>query len=388
MHRTELYFDEHRLGIVATSARLPQSEAYMTSQLDTIARRARPSSALIICCLVAISSLNLAWEHQVILTQMVKVNEYYEFAARAPFIYRILPAFICRLVFLGRANAATGLPVPLDSYYSVFQLALDAICLATAFVFMARITRQLNPDLPNAINVSVAGAAALMIVVFGYFMVPNNAYFYPYDFPDLCIAAMVFFLCITAGRTAEILLPAAVYVATLNKETAAFYTGLYLIVAIQRHSNWKRVAIVLLACVAAAILARATILFWLRRHGLDSVASGSQAEVHLSYTIQQIKNPLFLFSLMNICSYLYLPVWAMRKRFDRTDWLILALILGWLIIVATFGIVRQLRLYVPASLLLFVIIARHLSATIATLEPRFAPALARLRGDVSPGGRA
>jgi hypothetical protein len=227
-----------------------------------------------------------------------------------------------------------------------------------------------------------------MIVVFGYFMVPNNAYFYPYDFPDLCIAAIVFFLCITAGRTAEILLPVAVYVATLNKETAAFYTGLYLIVAIQRHSNWKRVAIVLLACVAAAILARATILFWLRRHGLDSVASGSQAEVHLSYTIQQIKNPLFLFSLMNICSYLYLPVWAMRKRFDRTDWLILALILGWMIIVATFGIVRQLRLYVPASLLLFVIIARHLSATIATLEPRFAPALARLRGDVTPNGRA
>jgi hypothetical protein len=289
-------------------------------------------------------------------------------------------------VILGHANAATGLPEPLDSYYSVFQLALDAICLSVAFVFMTKIAKRLNPALPNAVNELVAGTTALLIVVFGYFMVPNNAYFYPYDFPDLCIAAICFYLCITAGRAAELLLPAAIYVATLNKETAAFYTGLYLIVAIERHRNWKRISVVLLACIAAAILARVTILLWLRHHGLDSAASGSQAEVHVADTIRQIRNPLFLFALLNICSYLYIPVWAIRRVLDRTDWLILLMIVAWVAIVATFGIVRQLRLYVPASLLLFVINARHLSEIVAQSEPRFALALRRLRGDVSAGG--
>ena len=85
-----------------------------------------------------------------------------------------------------------------------------------------------------------------------------------------------------------------------------------------------------------------------------------------------MRNPLLLFTLLNICSYLYVPVWAIRKRLDRTDLLILAMVVAWIIIMALVGIFRQLRLYVPASLLLFVILSRHLSEMVNASIPSLA----------------
>jgi hypothetical protein len=342
---------------------------------EIIAKGLKPITLAVLGVLVVTASLNLAWEHQVILTPMVKLADYYDFAERAPLMYRILPALLRHLVLWGRPNVATGLNEPLESYDSIFQLILDTISLVIAFVFMAKIARQLNPQVPVAIIFSFAGAAILMIVVFGYFMVPNKAFFYPYDFPDLCIATIIFYICIQGGTAAEILLPATVFVATLNKETAVFYSGLYLVFSIERHRNWKRVTIVLFASAAAFILARTTVLLLIRKLGQGSTVGGPQFETQIAYTLQQFRNPLFLFALLNICSYLYLPVWAIRKRLDRTDMLILAMVVLWIIIMSMVGIFRQLRLFVPASVFLFVILARHLTETLRAFVPGVARAL-------------
>jgi len=69
---------------------------------------------------------------------------------------------------------------------------------------------------------------------------------------------------------------------------------------------------------------------------------------------------LFVFSILNICSYLYVAIYVLRKRLDRTDVLILLMIGGWVAIMSTVGVIRELRIFVPASLMMFVIIARHL----------------------------
>jgi len=341
------------------------------------------ANLVLLVVLVATISLNLAWEHQVILTPMVKLTDYYDFAARAPLGYRILPALLCRLLSWGHSNFATGLNEPLDSYYSIFQLVIDTISLFVGFVFIAKIARQLNPRLSSTIILPFAGAAALMIVVFGYFMVPNKAFFYPYDFPDLCIATIIFYLCIRGGNAVEIALPAAVFVATLNKETAVFYSGLYLVFSIERHRDWKRVAFVLVASAAAFVLARATVLLLVRKLGPGVATSGPQFEIQFGYTMQQFRNPLFVFALLNICSYLYLPVWAIRKRLDRTDMFILAMVLAWVIIMSMVGIFRQLRLFVPASVMLFLIIARHLSEVMGAVVPR----IARSFDELPAGGK-
>jgi hypothetical protein len=64
--------------------------------------------------------------------------------------------------------------------------------------------------------------------------------------------------------------------------------------------------------------------------------------------------------MLNVCSYLYIPVFLLRRKLDRTDFLILLMIAGWTAIMSVVGIVRELRIFVPASLMMFVIMARHL----------------------------
>jgi hypothetical protein len=141
---------------------------------------------------------------------------------------------------------------------------------------------------------------------------------------------------------------------------------------------------VLFASAAAFILARATVLVLLRKLGWSATTGGPQFESQLAYTLGQFGNPLFFFALLNICSYLYLPVWAIRKRLDRTDMLILAMVVVWILIMSVVGIFRQLRLFVPASVFLYVIIARHLSEVLAGFVPKVAKAVGEAPPDAQP----
>lgn len=84
---------------------------------------------IILWCLIAIISINLAWAHQTILIKMVDIINYYNFNVEPPFSYRILPAIIYRAIFFGNGEIKLGLNEPLSSSYQVFQLILDSVSL-------------------------------------------------------------------------------------------------------------------------------------------------------------------------------------------------------------------------------------------------------------------
>jgi hypothetical protein len=310
---------------------------------------------------------NLAWEHQTILIQLVGTADYYQLTVREPFRFRILPALLYRASMLGAAPVTTGMNPPFDTSYDVFQLALDTVSLVFSFVFLRRIATSLNPRIPNGLVTLYSAAIGLLIVVFGFFMVPNRALFYPYDFPDLCLAALIALLCVRLQGRDAWLLPVVVFVASMNKETAAFYSGLYLAMRIGDSKERLRAAMVVGACVVAALAARLTVI-WIASHlAAPAGADSAQYELHLGYTLAQFRNPLFVFAMVGICSYLYIPIFLMRRRFDTVDICILLLVSAWIVIMSAVGIVRELRVFVPASLLLFVIITRHLPELFAML---------------------
>jgi len=330
----------------------------------------------ILAVLVAVVALNLGWAHQTLLIPELDLTEYYHFGAREPLVYRILPALFYHAIMNVHGEVLTGLNAPLSSSSSIFQLLMDAVSLATTLVFLRKIVARLNPQLHPALTLAFASGMELVIVVFGYFMVPNRALFYPYDFPDLCLATVIFYLAIRLAGPAEYLLPVAIFIATFNKETAVFYSGLYAAFRIGRQADWRRTVTVLALCAATFLAARKTVIWLVHRLNSGVHIVNQQYELHLSYTLAQLRNPLFVFAMLNVCSYLYVAIYLLRRRFDRTDVCILLLIGGWFTIMATVGVVRELRIFVPASLMMFVIIARHLDAIVRT----WAPALSADRG--------
>jgi hypothetical protein len=319
---------------------------------------------------IVIVALNLSWEHQTILIPMVTLTDYYHFAAREPFVYRMLPALVYHLVVGRHGDWLTGMNAPFDSSYSIFQLLLDTVSLVVTLIFMQKIARELSPRLKPAITLAFAAAATLVIVVFGYYMVPNRALFYPYDFPDTCLATIIFYLCIRLRGRAEHLLPVMIFIATLNKETAIFYSGLYVALrAPYKTTDWRLTTTVLAECSLAFLMARGLVVSLVQLLGAHAPTTTHQYEFHLMYTLEQLKNPLFIFAMLNICSYLYVPVFLLRKKLDRTDLLILFMIGGWIAIMSAVGIVRELRIFVPASLMMYVVLARHLAAVAEAWVP-------------------
>jgi len=129
-----------------------------------------------------------------------------------------------------------------------------------------------------------------------------------------------------------------------------------------RRAGWCLVAVAFLA-------ARALVGGLVDVLAVHEAAGGAQYEVHVLYTLQQLKNPLFFFAMLNIFSYLYIPIVALRKRLDAVDLLILCMIAVWFLVMATVGIVRELRIFVPASLLMFILLARHLDAIVGWFGP-------------------
>lgn len=330
---------------------------------------------LLLVFLIAIVTLNLAWEHQTILIQMVHLKAYYHLAAQEPFVYRILPALVYYALAPGHRDILTGMNEPFDSTASIFQLVMDAACLSATLFFMWKIVRALNPAAGPGGSFAFAALCWLIIVIFGYYMVPNRALFYPYDFPDLFFAAAIFFLCIRLEGRQEYLLAVAVFIATLNKETAIFYVGLYVALrAANPSANWTRVTTVIMSCACAFVAARSLVMWLVRVLGAGLPTHNMQYEFHLAYTVEQLKNPLFVFAMLNVCSYLYVGVYLVRKRLERVDYLILMMVIGWAGIMSVVGIVRELRIFVPASLMLFVILARHLDTLRGLLTIGVAPA--------------
>ncbi len=324
----------------------------------------------LVIALSSLVALNLSWEHQTLLIPMVDLARYYHLAAREPFVYRILPALGYHWLMRGHVDLLTGMNAPFDSSYNIFQLLLDAVSLVATLYFMKKIADAFNPRLKPSFLLAFAAAAALAIVVFGFYMVPNRALFYPYDFPDMCFATIVFYLCIRLWGRAEYFLPLIIFVATLNKETAVFYSGLYVALRAWNKADRARTAIVLVGCAAAFVAARSLVVQFVNTNATHPAVAHLQYEYHLMYTLEQLRNPLFVFAMLNICSYLYVAIYLLRKQLDRTDGLILFMIALWFAIMSVVGIIRELRIFVPASLMMYVIIARHLETVVQTWRPQ------------------
>lgn len=315
---------------------------------------------IILWCLIAIISINLAWAHQTILIKMVDIINYYNFNVEPPFSYRILPAIIYRAIFFGNGEIKLGLNEPLSSSYQVFQLILDSVSLFVLAYVMYLIARHVNTTIRPRVIFVFSTSIFLMIVVFGYFMVPNRALFYPYDFTELALTAIIIYLCSRRSDRDIIFFPLVIFFSSMNKETAIFFLGLYIVLRLDYSTNKARTIFIVLASLVAAIIARIIAIKLSRPFDGYEFSIQHQYIIQLPYTMQQLTNPILLFAMTGIFSYLYFPIIILRKNLNKTDTMIVVMVLLWFIIMVTVGIIRELRIFAPASLLLFFIISRRL----------------------------
>ncbi len=312
-------------------------------------------------CIIAIISINLAWAHQTILIKMIDITNYYNFNVEPPFSYRILPAIIYRIFFFGNGEIKSGLNEPLNSSYQAFQLILDSVSLSILAYVMYLIACNVNTTVRPRVIFVFSISTFLMIIVFGYFMVPNRALFYPYDFTELALTAMIIYLCSRRSARDVMLFPLIIFFGTLNKETAIFFLGLRIALIADSSANKTRINFIVFASLAAAVAARLIAIKLSRPFDGYEFSIQHQYILQLPYTIQQLTNPILLFAMTGIFSYLYFPLIFLRKNLNKTDTIVVVMVLLWSSIMVTVGIIRELRIFAPASLLLFFVISRRLS---------------------------
>ena len=189
-----------------------------------------------IACFLALAilvSLNVAWAHQTILLQALPLHPYYENGFEPPFEHRTLLRILYFALFGARIHEI-GMNAPLASSAQVFQLAVDTICLFLTCLCMMRIARKVWPLAEDATIACTSATFLLLIVVFGYFFVPNKPFFYPYDFLELLIFASFVALALSGCRWADALSILLLAAGALNKETAIFGWLVYLTISRRR----------------------------------------------------------------------------------------------------------------------------------------------------------
>ena len=346
----------------------------MPALITRIANRARRAlSAAGWVAVVVIVSINVAWAHQTILMQALPLHPYYENGYQPPFEHRTLLRIIYFLLFGGRIHEI-AMNAPLASSAQVFQLVVDTACLCLTLLCMIVIAGKAWPASQYATRALAAAAFLLLIVVFGYFFVPNKPFFYPYDFLELLIFASFIALGVFAGRWTDALSILLLALGALNKETALFGWFIYLLLSrsdflyaptraqgVQMLLFGTIAAIVFLAMKSAAIYAT-TLLPASGISVIDDIYLNQ-----LANNISQLRNPLFWFVVAGMFSYLYIPVALFWRRLDRLDACLLALVLTWVALMFYAGIFRELRLYAPMSLVLYFILLKMMRGVRITL---------------------
>ena len=300
--------------------------------------------------------INISWAHQMNLHQMVSINDYYSRNALAPYAFRVLPLALFNLLTDGRIEN-TGFPRPLSNTAEIFQLALDSISLFGTGVMLFLIAKNYGRVLTREALV-LATLYLLIMVVFGYFIVPNLSLFYPYDFIELFFCAMMVFISTHPFKYDLIAISIALFFGALAKETILFMALVYLILRFNgRYLGAKSIltSLLFLAMFAASKYCAVEIA----EHYYGGHIPKELFYNQLMYTVRQFKNPLFYFSMVGIFSYLYLPVLFIRKELDKIDKLLLIMIFVWMLIMANVGIVRELRIFSPMCVILFLVLMRH-----------------------------
>ena len=319
-------------------------------------------------------AINVAWAHQTILMQALPLHPYYENGFQPPFEHRTLLRIVYFILFGGRIHEI-AMNAPLASSAQVFQLVVDTACLCLTYLCMIVIAGKAWPASGRTTRSLAAAAFLMLIVVFGYFFVPNKPFFYPYDFLELLIFASFIALGLCAGRWSAALSILLLALGALNKETALFGWFVYLLLSrrsfLYDPTRTESVRILLFAIVAATVFLamKSAAIFattLLPASGI-SVIDDIYLD-QLANNISQLRNPLFWFVVAGMFSYLYIPVALFWRKLDRVDACLLALVLTWVALMFYVGIFRELRLYAPMSLVLYFILLKMMRGVRITLD--------------------
>ena len=311
----------------------------------------------ILIILIFIVCLNVSFAHQA-LYQMVSVDNYYSFKLEAPFAYRILPIILYKMI-MGNDIIQSHLPSPLQDSAHIFQMALDTICLFTTILFLYLFVRNVA-HLNKITSAALACSFLMLVLCFGIFFVPNQSLFYTYDFLDFVTISLVLLLSVTKFKYNFLAVCIVIFLGVLAKETAFFYASIYII--LKSNGNILNFKNILYAAVFVVIFitSKNLAIYLANLYKGGDVITGPIIYNQINSHLNQLKNPLFYFSMSGIFSYLYVPVFYIRKSLNKVDYLLLSMVLIWIGIMFVVGIMRELRIFTPMSFVLFAILVRHI----------------------------
>jgi hypothetical protein len=289
---------------------------------------------------------------------MISVDNYYSFKLEAPFAYRVLPMILYKMI-VGNNIIQTHLPSPLQDSAHIFQIALDTICLFATIVFLYFFVRTVT-QLKKLTSLTLAFSFLMLVLCFGIFFVPNISLFYTYDFLDFVTISLVLLLSVTEFKYNFLAVCLVIFVGVLSKETAFFYASIYII--LKSNCNILNVKNILYATVFIIIFiaAKNLAIYLANLYNGGHEVTGRIIHNQINYHLQQLKNPLFYFVMSGIFSYLYIPVFYIRKSLNKVDYLLLLMVLLWICIMFFVGTMRELRIFTPMSFVLFAILVRHI----------------------------
>jgi hypothetical protein len=171
--------------------------------------------------------------------------------------------------------------------------------------------------------------------------------------------SLVLLLSVTEFKYNFLAVCLVIFFGVLSKETAFFYASIYII--LKSNGNILNLKSLLYATVFITIFiaAKNLAIYLANLYNGGHEVTGRIIHNQINYHLQQLKNPLFYFVMSGIFSYLYIPVFYIRKSLNKVDYLLLLMVLVWIAIMFCVGIMRELRIFTPMSFILFAILVRH-----------------------------
>jgi hypothetical protein len=299
---------------------------------------------LVICMTIAFCHLSLTL-HQ------VEPAAFYSFAARQPFIYRVLIPAAFSLLPVNFATCSTSLKFPIGQCADVAALSLDWLALVLACTTLLAAFRLVAAHARTPLRQpGLIVPIFLWMVIFDYILVPNRSVYYPYDFLQLLFFSGGVWLG-TSGRGGYWGLPLLTFVSALNKEDAVFVPVISAIYAYWGGRLDRRVILTVVASILLVVIAKYLSVIYIKDFiRVPTVDHPVLFENQLLDNLRQTANPIAWLSWLSAFGgglfLMALPITGYR----RLKLVVVGLCLSWLAIIFVFGVARQLRLMGPLIL--------------------------------------
>jgi len=291
--------------------------------------------------------LTVAFCHLSLSIHEIEPATFYSFAAREPYIYRILLPTLGALLPAHALAHNTHLSFPLEHGADALALCVDWLALTFACVLMAVSFRRVAAgDRAHLRKPGLVVPVFLWMVIFDYILVPNNSMYYPYDFPQLLFFAGAVWLGVS-GRGGYWGLPLLAFIGALNKEDALFVPVIAAIYAAWVGKFSARLVWSMLAAVAAVVLAKYVGLVVVRELVKLPAASPTLYENHLAYNLHQLINPIAWFAWLGVFGGGAFVLAMPLARISRLKIAVVGLMLAYIPVILVMGESRELRLMGP-----------------------------------------